>query len=59
MWEYKTTVIDLELLEVPPSHLDELGMKGWSAYAAFPKFPHSSQIIVMLKRKIKPKGVDI
>lgn len=51
MWEYMTTVVDLELLEDgSQTALRQLGNEGWEAYSSFPKFPHSAQIVIMLKR---------
>lgn len=53
MWEYMTTIVHLELLEAEDNYLRGLGVKGWEAYSAFPRFPHSENIVVMLKRKIE------
>ena len=51
MWEYMTTIVDLELLEEEENYLVELGRKGWEAYSAFPRFPHSQQIVIMLRKR--------
>jgi hypothetical protein len=53
MWEYKR--IEIKDEERDEDYLDELGTKGWEAYAAFPKFPHSETIVVMLKHKLDPE----